>query len=304
MNNLLLSICIPTYNRAACLRQCLESIVTQFGDFDVRKRVEVVISDNGSIDDTQFVVQDFLNEFSNIRYYKNLKNLGYDSNALSLVEKAQGEFVCFLGDDDALFPDSIMYLLQEIEKQKFKYCIVNFWGYDNKLEMPALKIPNQTILKDQFYVRLADFVKEFKHKEDLVGFFCGLSGQVFSRLLWQSFPEKNNFIGTHAIHLYILMSVMKNERFAVFAKPLVKARSANIRWESFEGLDSAKQRADSTLKILIWILDFYKISYSKLSLKYHLYFGVLKYFISNFIKSYLFKSQKSRDRIKKILGKL
>src|SRR5438128_1806612 len=106
-NTPLLSICIPTFNRADCLKQCLESIVSQFADPAIKDKVEVVVSDNASTDNTEAVVKQFLDRFSNIHYRKNPENLGFDRNALALVEKARGEFVWFLGDDDALFPDSI-----------------------------------------------------------------------------------------------------------------------------------------------------------------------------------------------------
>ncbi len=97
---------------------------------------------------------------------------------------------------------------------------------------------------------------------------------------------------------------MQNQSFALFAKPLVKARSDNIRWDSFEGLGSAKKRAQSTFKILLWILNNYKIPHSKIVIKYYYYSNIIKNFTMSFIKRKLFKSQRSRDMIKKLLGKL
>lgn len=304
MNNTLLSICIPTFNRAPYLRQCLESITLQFSDPDVASQVEVVVSDNASTDGTEAVVSEIRSKFSNVIYNKNPQNLGFDRNALALVEKARGRFVWFLGDDDALFPDALNYLLGQIKTQKFEYCVVNFWAYDNKLEKAALKYPNPTIKADRFFLRLEDFVSQFNDNDNIVGFFCGLSVQIFKRDLWQSLPDKNKFIGTNAVHLYVLLTVMKDQSFAQFAKPLVKARSDNIRWDTFSGLGSAKSRAMSTFKILIWILDFYNIPYSKTALNLRFYKNIAKNFLMNFIRSNLFKSQASRNFIKKILGKL
>ena len=59
----LLSICIPTYNRAEYLKKTLESIVWQ-RDF-LSKDVEVVISDNCSTDDTASVVAKFVEKYPN-----------------------------------------------------------------------------------------------------------------------------------------------------------------------------------------------------------------------------------------------
>ena len=303
-NNKILSICIPTYNRADCLKQCLESITSQFILPELIHKVEVVISDNASTDATEIVAKEFVSKFSNFSYSKNPENLGFDRNALLLVEKAKGEFVWFLGDDDALFPGSISYLLNQIGQQRFNYCVVNFWGYDIKLEKPALKYSNQNIKTDAYFSKLADFIKSFNDDENLVGFFCGLSVQVFKRDLWFSMADKNKYIGTNAIHLYILLTVMKDQSFAVFAKPLVKARSDNIRWETFKGLESAKSRVSATFKILIWIFDLYKIPYSKLEMNLKFYTTLSKNFVASFIRNKIFKSQKVRDKIKKMLGKL
>ena len=68
----LLSICIPTYNRAAYLRQCVDAIVGQEGFDD---RLEVVISDNCSTDDTQAVSLEYQEKHPNIHYYRNEENI-------------------------------------------------------------------------------------------------------------------------------------------------------------------------------------------------------------------------------------
>ena len=59
----LLSICIPTYNRAEYLVGALENIISDPA-FD--ERVEIVISDNASTDDTENVVGYFIKLYSNI----------------------------------------------------------------------------------------------------------------------------------------------------------------------------------------------------------------------------------------------
>jgi glycosyltransferase involved in cell wall biosynthesis len=53
----LLSVCIPTYNRAGYLHECLSSIETRGLD----NLVEVVVSDNASTDDTLDVLKEFAN---------------------------------------------------------------------------------------------------------------------------------------------------------------------------------------------------------------------------------------------------
>lgn len=303
-----ISICIPTYNRAECLRTCLESITEQFKDPLARESAEVVISDNASIDDTENLVKEFQKEFSNVLYYKNFENLGVDRNILNVVEKANGEYAWLMGDDDALFPDAIDYMLQKLKERKFKYCLVNCWGYDNKLLNPALRQPNFKIASDQYFGNLREYILEMAKKnvdkKNLVGNLCGLSTQIFNRQLWLAYPNKQEHIGKNIIHAKILLLVMKKQSFAMIANPLVKTRSANIRWETFSGSETLKKRVQSTYKFLIWIFETYEAPYSKLALKIEEYKSFLVGWIINTSKRYLFKSQASRDLIKKLLGKL
>lgn len=93
-----ISVCIPTYNRAALLKECLGSLVIQtFRD------VEIIVSDNCSTDDTQAVIaacQD-----PRLRYCRNDTNIGPYANLNRLLDLAQGEYVCILHDDDLYAPD-------------------------------------------------------------------------------------------------------------------------------------------------------------------------------------------------------
>lgn len=70
----LVSICIPTYNRAPYLKQCLDSLVCQ-PEF-LKGDVEIVISDNASTDDTCTLVMDYQKQYANITYHRNSYNVG------------------------------------------------------------------------------------------------------------------------------------------------------------------------------------------------------------------------------------
>ena len=69
MNKPLLSLCIPTYNRSQYLKKSIDSIVCQKEFLD--GKVEIVISDNASDDDTREVVKPYLRRFANIFYNRN-----------------------------------------------------------------------------------------------------------------------------------------------------------------------------------------------------------------------------------------
>ena len=92
MSQPILSICIPTYNRAEYLARTLDSIIAQ-PRFQSTGDVEVIISDNCSTDDTQNVVNKYIEQYGNkIRYFRNNENI-YDKNLELAMARGQGVFL-------------------------------------------------------------------------------------------------------------------------------------------------------------------------------------------------------------------
>lgn len=107
-----LSICIPTYNRAKHLENCLESIASL--NSERKKMLEICVSDNGSTDDTIEVVKR-VGEKIPINYKRNSTNLGIPQNFINVVAMAKGEFAWLIGDDDLLMPNMFDKLLTLFE---------------------------------------------------------------------------------------------------------------------------------------------------------------------------------------------
>jgi len=110
-----ISICIPTYNRAAHLTNCLQSIIVNNSRSEID--FQVCVSDNCSTDETEDVVRRAQASIA-IKYQKNYRNLGIPKNFLNVVEMADGEFVWLIGDDDLLLPYAIEELYELINKHK------------------------------------------------------------------------------------------------------------------------------------------------------------------------------------------
>ena len=115
-NKSLLSICIPTYNRAKILEVTLKRIIGQINELDNRNLVSLFISDNASTDNTQEVVQRFARQEVHIEYHCNEKNLGPDGNFLKCFQSATGKYVWLLGDDDPVSEGAICYLLNILQQ--------------------------------------------------------------------------------------------------------------------------------------------------------------------------------------------
>lgn len=95
----LVSICVPTWNRAPFLKVTLESVLAQ--DYP---RFEVVVSDNCSADDTERVCREFAVADPRVRYVRQSRNLGLHGNHNFLIEASRGDLLCFFHDDDLYDP--------------------------------------------------------------------------------------------------------------------------------------------------------------------------------------------------------
>jgi Glycosyl transferase family 2 len=97
----LVTIAIPTYNRAAqTLRCALESALAQ-----TYPNLEILISDNASTDTTDELVRGYAD--ARIRYVRHPSNIGANNNFNFCVDDARGVYVLILHDDDLIDADFI-----------------------------------------------------------------------------------------------------------------------------------------------------------------------------------------------------
>ena len=94
-----ISIIIPVYNVENYLRSCLDSVLSQtYKDF------EVLMVNDGSIDDSGAICQDFAERDSRFHYFE--KENGGLSDARNYgLDRAKGHYITFLDSDDFLFED-------------------------------------------------------------------------------------------------------------------------------------------------------------------------------------------------------
>ncbi len=100
-----ISICIPTYNRARHLENCLNSIILCGAQSDLK--FQVCVSDNCSTDNTEEVVRKAQSSID-VKYKKNTNNIGIARNILNVAAMAEGDFIWLIGDDDLLMPNAII----------------------------------------------------------------------------------------------------------------------------------------------------------------------------------------------------
>ncbi len=106
----LLSVVIPTYNRADDVGRAIWSALAEPGDY-----FEVLVGDDGSPDHTPAVVE-ALSGDSRLHAYRNPANLGMQENVLKVAQLARGDYFFILTDDDRLAPGALAKVAAAISR--------------------------------------------------------------------------------------------------------------------------------------------------------------------------------------------
>jgi glycosyltransferase involved in cell wall biosynthesis len=105
----LVTIAIPTFNRALWLKDCLVSVFAQS-----YPKFEVLVSDNASTDETQFVLSTFSD--SRLRVVRQERNVGPIPNWNFCLGEARGDYIIFVSDDDRIAPHLLERLVALVKR--------------------------------------------------------------------------------------------------------------------------------------------------------------------------------------------
>lgn len=226
----LLSICIPTFNRAQLLKEALKSILAQIDPVSA-DQVEIVISDNASTDETAAVVDQIRGGSGwPIKYFKNEQNFGFDANCLLAAERASGQYLWLFGSDDLLAAGALRNVIQELKgPDQADLYLGEKEDFYSVPEKPMrfrriMKYPNGMVFDFKLKKRVDDY---FRTNKKLIAYCNYLSNIVFSRNRWLLVKDKENFIGTGYVHVYVFQSMLWGNEPGVMKYlpvPLVKRR--------------------------------------------------------------------------------
>lgn len=125
--NPLVSVIIPTYNRANSLERAIKSVINQ-----TYKNLEIIVVDDNSTDNTEEIVKSFSDD--RIKYVRHFQNKGSSSARNTGIKNSQGEFIAFLDSDDEYLPEKIEKSIQVFNSAAENIGMVcsNFWRIINK----------------------------------------------------------------------------------------------------------------------------------------------------------------------------
>ena len=204
----MITLFTPTYNRAHLLSRLYNSILIQ----DVID-VEWLIVDDGSIDDTEALIENFKKEsIINIRYYK--KSNGGKHTAINFgLQYAKGELFFIIDSDDVLAENALKIIKTHYQsiKNNDKICgIVGLSQYIDKQE-----IVGDYFLKNDWEVSFADIYlkyhlkgnKTVAFKTEVLRKYSFPEKQrirfVFEAVVWHEMSKKYNVLALNKIVQFV-----------------------------------------------------------------------------------------------------
>jgi glycosyltransferase involved in cell wall biosynthesis len=117
----LVSLIIPTYNRAHLISITLKSIQAQ-----TYTNWECLIIDDHSTDNTNEIISKYISKDSRFKYYLNNKKKGATGARNTGIEIAKGDFICFFDSDDIMYDKFLEAKISEFEKKPYVDVVTSF----------------------------------------------------------------------------------------------------------------------------------------------------------------------------------
>lgn len=257
VNRILLSICIPTYDREKFIGTLLESIPEKYCS-----QVEICISENPAPgDNTRDLVELYRPRFPHFKYKLQDCDLGFDYNLQYVVQMASGTYCWTIGSDDWLTPDALDIVFEVLQRDSPDLLIANQIAITVNKERQFKKywLP-PAIERYGFYFRDAGSLKEYcRLSGSLSALGAFISSNIFNRQLWLS-TAFNREIAAGYVHLNRLNAMLfspahGDKRFMYIRQDVVYATIGND--DVLTGRQTAKTRLFLDLNSMAEIADAY-----------------------------------------------
>ena len=158
-NKGLVTVYITTHNRCEKLIRAVDSVLSQS-----YRNIEIIISDDGSEDNTPQIASEYVKKFPNIKYVRNETPRGATHARNRALDLSAGDFITGLDDDDIFRKNRIEFLISRWD-DKYAFICDNFVEVRGKREEP-------------YYVNKKEHIISLKE----ICFFNTASNQIFTKL--------------------------------------------------------------------------------------------------------------------------
>ena len=211
----LLSICIPTYNRAPLLKELLEAISREMERVPVlAAEIGVYICDNASTDNTGDVVRQVAVRIPGLCYTRNETNVGAEANVLHVRELAAGYYSWVLGDDEILHEGSLEIVAKILRTKAHGLILLFDSFYDARFSRPVE------------FANYADCVRFcIKRNPHALVEHTLISSNIYRSDCFD-FDVVRQFMGMYYPHMYGMIRPLIRNRLSVYipAAPVIAVR--------------------------------------------------------------------------------
>lgn len=146
----MVSIIIPTYNRAYLIGETLDSVIAQ-----TYKNWECIVVDDGSIDKSIEIITEYMLRDSRFKIFRRPNSLLKGANTCRNIgfEKSLGDFIIWFDSDDLMTPDHIESKLNLIQGKETDFVVARTQNFqDGKLLEPYVYD------KKEYGIKASDFI--------------------------------------------------------------------------------------------------------------------------------------------------
>lgn len=230
-----LTIAIPTFNRAEFLRTCLMQLLSEMRSV-AENMVEILVCDNCSPDDTPKVLEDARSFGLTVNYVRNSANIGSDANIAQCFNRAQGQYVLILGDDDVFVDGALKRILYRLKDHEYGMIFLRSYGFDGdfKRELPKSYGVDASVYRDAgvFLARVAHLVTL-------------ISGCVINKSLLRG-VDANAFCGGNLVQVHLCLLAATRAKRNLF----VHRYEIGIKRNNSGGYDHSRVFVTNFLQIL------------------------------------------------------
>lgn len=219
MNNKLLTISIPTYNRSSFLEVCLQKLKLSFlklSDSD-RSLVSIFISDNSDNNDSMILVHSGILDGIDFVYFKNENNIGSDQNLANCYSKPKSDYVMLIGDDDYVEDYFFEKTLPLLKLEKFDIIFLKHYGLTNHRAQFTTNKNNVRV------VHFKDVESLLIHRNIAITF---ISSMIFRRSRYCD-NEVNEGVGTNLVQVNLAFNIINKKGQFIYTPNILVGATRN-----------------------------------------------------------------------------
>lgn len=226
-----ISIIVPIYNVEKYLEQCIESIINQ-----EYKNLEIILVDDGSSDKCSNIIDNYAQKDDRIKAFH--KENGGLSDARNYgLDRATGNYICFVDSDDFVEKDFISSMYNNIKKYKVDIVACNSYEFYNKNK---IKVSNYLNIE-----KLYNKIEASKYLY-IIGYYnVGVWNKMYEKKIWEQvrFP-----VGKKSEDVFVMPKVIDNSNglyYSSIPKYYYRQRegsitnSNNINYDAIEASEKA-----------------------------------------------------------------